>query len=67
MIETYNCIFHIYKGHRNVSVSFFYDIVTPSSMICYSDKMLKHFILDLLVKYLVMFWHFIVATCCELF
>jgi len=44
----HNCILHIYKGHRNVSVSFLYDIVTPSSMIFSSDKML-HFILDLLV------------------
>ena len=67
MIRTYNCIFHIYKGYQNIGISFLYDIITPSGMIFCSDKMLKHFILDLLVKYIVIFWHFMVVTYCELF
>jgi len=41
-------IVYIYKGQRNVVVSFLYDIITLSSMIFCNDKML-HFILDLLV------------------
>jgi len=57
MIGTYNCIFHIYKGHQNLGVLFMYDIITPLSMIFYNDKMPKHFILDLFVKYVVIFWH----------
>jgi len=28
--------------------------------------MLTRLILDILVRYVVIFWHFIVATCCEL-
>jgi len=30
-------------------------------------KMLTYFIFDLLVRYVVIFWHVIVVTCCELF
>jgi len=63
----HNCIFHIYKGHSNVDVSFLYDIITPSSVIFCGDKMLTYFILDLLDRYVVIFWHFIVVTCYELF
>jgi len=59
MIVTYNCIFNIHKGHQNVGVSFLDDIVTLLGMIFCNDKMLKHFILDILVKYVVIFWHFI--------